>query len=373
VNPGAETAFDGWMRRRVYEPLLKYVPYWVTPNAISVSNTLVCWTAFMIGYWTYKFEHIYPLACCWLRILMGVMIFSSIILDCLDGMHARATGRCSKLGELLDHSLDAANVPLICCCVLTLLWPDRWTILLSLIGGSMVYNAQLVIYRHTHVMVLPPVTGPTAQALVSASLAGSGIFFLYFSRHSYFVQLCIFLFIMLGNITQAQQNWFYVRHLLPSKDHSSILAPHLRFSAIMILHGSLLVAGWITDAEYMLSGTLLAYRLNGRYVLDTLRSFKTYASVSASASSGSNGESKKDAAAEMMKEDKEWRTECVIAIILLIILAATTGTQGQVIYILGLPLITVSLFHAAFYISVVLAVASNARDILNAMPFLLAK
>ncbi len=42
----------------------------------------------------------------------GVGMLLSMIGDSLDGMHARRTDQCSKLGEMMDHWLDAIIVPL---------------------------------------------------------------------------------------------------------------------------------------------------------------------------------------------------------------------------------------------------------------------
>eukprot|EP00494_Astrolonche_serrata_P020023 UN20240 len=39
--------------------------------------------------------------------------YISMALDCLDGMHARATNQCSRVGELLDHWTDSFSVPII--------------------------------------------------------------------------------------------------------------------------------------------------------------------------------------------------------------------------------------------------------------------
>jgi ethanolaminephosphotransferase len=99
----------------VNEPILAhFIPLSMHPNTISICNTIVCWSAFFIAYITYKNEHQWAgEILLYLRIIQAILIFAGISLDCLDGMQARKTGKCSKLGEVLDHSLDAANVPLV--------------------------------------------------------------------------------------------------------------------------------------------------------------------------------------------------------------------------------------------------------------------
>ena len=57
--------------------------------------------------------HVAPLTRVPLLLAAGAMMFASMVLDCWDGMQARRTGRTSKLGELLDHWLDAIHVPLV--------------------------------------------------------------------------------------------------------------------------------------------------------------------------------------------------------------------------------------------------------------------
>jgi phosphatidylglycerophosphate synthase len=297
------------------------------------------------------------------RLLLS-QIFSGISLDCLDGMQARKTGRCSKLGEVLDHSLDAANVPIIGCCVLMTIFPDVYTIMISVIGGSMIYNAQLVIYRHHHIFVLPPLTGPAAQAMACAASILFGFFYLFFSRHNYFVQVFIIIFAMIGNIAQFQNCHFYTKHLRSSFETSCIM-PHVRFTIVMAMHGLMLLAGFLTPSEYMLSAIFLAYRLNGKYVLDTLQNFKPFSAAHT-----------KDT---IRQQDTAWRWECVLAIIALHAIAITCGVGEQakdlhhVTSVTGLPFITDSIFHLALYASMIGCVAGNAYDLIKAAPILATK
>lgn len=285
-----------------------------------------------------------------------LQIFSGITLDCLDGMQARKTGRTSKLGEVLDHSLDAANVPLVGCSVLITIFPDPLTLVLSAIGGSMIYNAQLVIYRHHHVFVLPPLTGPAAQALLSLSGVAFGVFFYYFDRHSYGARVVVIVFTIVANMASLQNSWFYYKHLTRSFD-TSCLMPHIRFTVVCFLHGGLVFAGYITEIEYVLSFVMLAYRLNGRYVLDTLLGFRTYSK-----------EYTKDSVAQ---RDTSWRPECVAIIAVLYAIGFTMGTGASTGGSLtGLPFVTDSLFHAALYFAMAMSVVLNVNDLIKALPTL---
>lgn len=365
LHPGEESAFEVWLHKSVNQPLLSVLPEWVAPNAISVANTLLCWSTFAMGYAAYKYEHAFPSLSMWLRLVMSAAVFVSIILDCLDGMQARKTGRTSKLGEVLDHSFDSANVPLLACAVILTVWPDQYTILISIIGGALIYNAQLVIYRHHHVFVLPPLTGPAAQAMASAALFAFAFFFRVFSRHSYGVQLFVMVFAILGNIAQFQNTAFYTKHLLKSQ---GTIWPHIRFSCVMVLHGALLLMGYLSHVEYLLSAVCLAYRANGKYVLDTLQGFRPFSATFTKE--------------QVRRDDAGWRWECIAWIVALLVVGALYGTGAkavegalphEVTSITGLPLLTDSLFHVLLYGFMAMCVGLNLWDLKRAMPALTAK
>lgn len=75
LSPGVESQFEVWLRNNVNQPLLDHVvPVWVSPNSISYANTAVCWTALLCSYLAYKYEHVYPVMACTLRIIMGVLV-----------------------------------------------------------------------------------------------------------------------------------------------------------------------------------------------------------------------------------------------------------------------------------------------------------
>jgi len=42
-------------------------------------------------------EHVYPYLALILRLIMSFFVFAGIVLDCLDGMQARRTNRCTKV------------------------------------------------------------------------------------------------------------------------------------------------------------------------------------------------------------------------------------------------------------------------------------
>lgn len=105
-------------------------------------------------------------------------------LDCLDGMQARRTGQSSLLGELLDHSFDAAHTCIFAAVMLSILQPDFITACFSLVCTGMVYNAQLVLYRHRKKMINPPTNGPEAQIILITSILTISTLFYYQPRQS---------------------------------------------------------------------------------------------------------------------------------------------------------------------------------------------
>jgi len=363
LSPAEEGAFDIWLRNNINKPLLSVLPEWVSPNFLSLLNTLACWFAFLLAYLAYKYEHVYPAGAVAMRVAMVACIWSSMVLDCLDGMQARKTGKTSKLGELLDHALDAANIPLCSAAALMTLMPDQYTVLISLIGGVMIYNAQLVIYRHQHVFVLPPVTGPVAQAMVCAAMLVFTLFFRLFDRHAYVPTLVVTLFAIGGNITQAQNTLFFGRRLLAFQ----CVAPHARFAATMILHGLMLPLGYFSVAEYLTSAALLAFRLNGRYVLDTLVGIRPFTSA--------------HTREHVAREDANWRMECVLSILGLLAIgfatsrgaseedAAAAAKAGSVLA----SWIGSGAFHLAHAAFMAMCVLLNLRDLRDKLPLLEAK
>lgn len=229
----------------------------------------------------------------------------------------------------------------------------------------MIYNAQLVIYRHHHVFVLPPLTGPAAQALASAALFAFAFFFRVLNRHSYGVQLFVMVFAILGNIAQFQNNSFYTKHLLRTP---GTIWPHVRFTCVMLLHGLLLPLGYLSQVEYLLSAVCLAYRANGKYVLDTLQNFRPFSATFTKE--------------HVRRDDAGWRWECIAVIVALLVVGATYGTGAKSLdgalpheatSMTGIPLLTDSLFHGLLYAFMAMCVGSNLWDLKRAMPALTAK
>ena len=123
------------------EPLLERIPPSVRPNTISLVTHLIAW---ITGVLAVISPLLSPLGCALALTGAGVGMLASMIGDCLDGMHARKTNQCSKLGELMDHWLDAIIVPLTTVGITMALGMEPWAIAIVNVTAGMVYHGLLV-------------------------------------------------------------------------------------------------------------------------------------------------------------------------------------------------------------------------------------
>jgi phosphatidylglycerophosphate synthase len=271
-----QSTFENYLHQYVNEPLLNTcVPYSTDPNHISYVNAAVCWCILLLSYVALWIEESSPNLCYFLRLLLAALIFVTIVLDCLDGMQARRSKRTSKLGEVLDHSLDAANSAIMSASMVLILDPDVYTIAISLLATGMIYNAQLVIFRHQGVMINPPTSGPEAQMLVVLAIVIFSTLWLYVSHTSYAATVIVTVFSIVGNLSQMNNVWFYWK-LLKNQFESDHSSSFLRYSVQALIFSALLLGGFINKYAFILCAVLLSYRLNGQYLLYTMASKTSY-------------------------------------------------------------------------------------------------
>jgi len=94
------------LARPVFAPLVRAVPRGITPNQITITGQLAALAAFAVAVLAR------PPGAASLILLAALATFYTLA-DCIDGLFARHTQQTSRLGELLDHWLDALSVPLI--------------------------------------------------------------------------------------------------------------------------------------------------------------------------------------------------------------------------------------------------------------------
>lgn len=147
----------GWIEDTLCEPLLPYIPSTLHPNWLTLLNYGINMMAFGLA-------ALFPEST-WVQSLLILLMVSTMITDCLDGMHARKTKQTSLLGEILDHALDAANTPLLTGALLMGFHPTGHPLLQFLLAvlPNVTYHAQLVHQHHQKHFVHPTVSGVWAQ------------------------------------------------------------------------------------------------------------------------------------------------------------------------------------------------------------------
>lgn len=95
-----------WLDRVYFEPLIKFVPRFISPNSITLSGLAACLGMIaMLAYW--KTPSAAPALAC------GLAVHYYTLADQFDGMQARRLNRTSDLGAFLDHACDFINGQII--------------------------------------------------------------------------------------------------------------------------------------------------------------------------------------------------------------------------------------------------------------------
>lgn len=82
----------------------KFVPVWITPNQITMIGFVSMLISLIITFVFDKNLNSHPR---FLPFANMILLIIYLISDGIDGIHARATGQCSPLGQLLDHGVDS--------------------------------------------------------------------------------------------------------------------------------------------------------------------------------------------------------------------------------------------------------------------------
>ncbi|MEZ0228511.1 MAG: CDP-alcohol phosphatidyltransferase family protein [Planctomycetota bacterium] len=157
-------------------PLANRVPAKVAPNDITFLSQLFAFipAAFALAI-AFASQSIAPW---WYLVIPGIGFLGYIILDHLDGTHARRTGQSSPLGELTDHWCDAWNGALV-----PFAWSICWggmqypmvTTLLA-ITGALAYTFAVSEHKATGVMKLDKIGGNEGMILMTLSMVPFCIF-----------------------------------------------------------------------------------------------------------------------------------------------------------------------------------------------------
>ena len=272
------STFERLLHVYVNEPCLKLIPRWVKPNTISAVNHFCVWMTVFLAFWASAIdlseeEYFHGMRsgrdadkvrfqALVLRLIMAFLVFASMVLDCLDGMHARATGQTSRLGEVMDHALDAANIPLLSVGAVFTMGMHVWWRALTMIVGGLVFNAQLAVYRHSGKFIKPPANGPESQmALITVEVVMAVLFWTVGRFHPTIVTVMMVVPV-LANFLQFRNAFFFWSHL-----NWDAAVDHLRFAFTTISFAVLVVFGVISDFIFETASVLIAFRLSGAYVL----------------------------------------------------------------------------------------------------------
>jgi phosphatidylglycerophosphate synthase len=254
--------FEPLLVRMLCEPLLPHIPAWVHPNTISLITHAVGWVTALLAL---SSSHLSPLGQALALIGAGIGMFLSMLGDCIDGLHARRTQQTTKLGELLDHWLDAIVVPLATVGITAALQMAPWAMVAVNISAAMIYNAQLVLYHHSGKFIHPePATGVEGQFGLSLGYVATAGFFYYVNRNQPWLDLGFALLAAAGTVVQLRCTIFYYPKL------GRLVREHLWFVLTCAGFGALYLLGALDLNYFLFAVVFTSFRICGTYVLRTI-------------------------------------------------------------------------------------------------------
>lgn len=156
----------GFYKAVLWNRMVPRIPRAITPNTITIVGQIMGLLAVVFA-WLAVSGH--PVG----YLLSALSLLTYLTFDNIDGAHARRTGRCSPLGEFLDHGLDgvASGAVLLTTGLVLRVDPIPLVLLcvLGAVGFSMVFWEQ---YRTGH-LVIPKVSsteGVTFLILIQLAL-----------------------------------------------------------------------------------------------------------------------------------------------------------------------------------------------------------
>jgi len=254
--------FEARIVQWLCEPLLERIPASVHPNTISLWTHFIAWLTAASAVGSALMPQPYR-SFALLAASVGMLL--SMIGDCLDGMHARRTHQTSKLGEMMDHWLDAIIVPLVTIGASMALEMSPWVIAGVNVMVAMVYQAQLVLYHHTGKFVHPePASGVEGQFGVSVGYVGMAALFYYVPRSAPWLDVALLALGVLAIAVELKCSAFYYTKPGFRMDR------HLAFVALGGGLCALYLTGIIDVYAFLLALIFTSFRISGSYVLYTI-------------------------------------------------------------------------------------------------------
>jgi len=99
-------------------------------------------------------------------ITISVLAYASTVLDCLDGMWARKSGKTSKIGEFLDHYLDTIHIMILTGTVAVIFDFPAWMLAANMLLISTAYHIEILVLYDTKKFTT--VAGVEGQLFLSA-------------------------------------------------------------------------------------------------------------------------------------------------------------------------------------------------------------
>lgn len=253
-----ETRIVQWL----CEPVLERIPASVHPNTISLWTHFIAWLTAAAAVGSALMPQPYR-SLSLLAASVGMLL--SMIGDCLDGMHARRTQQTSKLGEMMDHWLDAIIVPLVTIGASMALEMEPWVIAGVNLMVAMVYQAQLVLYHHTGKFIHPePASGVEGQFGVSVGYVGIAALFYFVQREAPWLDVALMALGALAIVVELKCSAFYYTKPGFRMDR------HLIFVGLGAGLCALYLGGAIDVYAFLLALIFTSFRISGTYVLFTI-------------------------------------------------------------------------------------------------------
>ena len=151
----------GLYRKFLWDHLVKVIPAWVPPNAITVfGNLCVLMAVVTAALAANGLPSMY--------LLSAALLLLYLTADNVDGPHARRTGQASPVGEFLDHGLDGlASGAVFLAGSLVLGMDATFTTILLVLGAVSVIVIYWEQYR-TGTLVIPAMSATEGVTLVIA-------------------------------------------------------------------------------------------------------------------------------------------------------------------------------------------------------------
>jgi phosphatidylglycerophosphate synthase len=142
------------MEKFVLRHILNILPNSISPNTITLISHAFAWIYLILIIISYFYREDFGARALYF-FLAGLFVFLYTLSDALDGIFARKTGKCSKLGEILDHWLDAMHVPILGLGFYIAINAEWWGFAAIAIANIMVYFPQLLLYYRTGKYIHP--------------------------------------------------------------------------------------------------------------------------------------------------------------------------------------------------------------------------